>query len=115
MTAPPDAVRLFALLEWDDQLGAPLVLVAVLGVDASQASGGFVVEWVPHTGSAAARWAERLHDGVDESSLNRWSDEDATLGLVELELPDAADDLRTAVAMALDTLLATPDQREAGA
>lgn len=113
MTAP-DTARLFALLEWDDQLGAPLTLVAVLGTDGSEDSGGVVVEWVPHTGSAAARWAERLHDGVDEAAITRWREQDATLGLVELELPDTAD-LRTAVALALDALLATPDAREAGA
>lgn len=112
MTGPN--ARVFALLEWDARLGAPLELVAVLGVDEDGEHDGFVVEWVPHTMSGGAGWAERLHAGA-AAAPTLDPVEDRALDRVELQVPAGARDLRTAVAMTLDALMAAPDELEAAA
>lgn len=97
--------RLFVLLEWDEQIGAPSQAVGVLGTEPGHTP---VIEWVPGDIDACARWYWRLEQGIEQARLEAWLAESSTLGLVEAADPGAGLDLRTAVAAVLDARLAAP-------
>jgi hypothetical protein len=99
------ARRLFVLLEWDEEIGAAIKTVGVLGTEPGREA---VTEWVPGEIDALVRWYWRLAEGVEPERLEAWLDERASLGMAEAEDPGAELDLRTAVAVVLDARLAEP-------
>lgn len=95
--------RIFLLLEWDSDIGAPVEVVGVLGLEGRDV----LAEWIPWH-PAQARWYRRVRDGVDGERVAAWLEQDETLAIAEVPEPCSRLDLRAAVAVVLDAHLAPP-------
>lgn len=102
--------RLWALMTWSTEYGAPVVVVGVLGLDLHpDGSNAHVVAWMPREYTRADTWRERLATtplAELPTAMAVWEMAGAEPA-VPTDLPPATGDLATAVAAQLDELLGT--------
>ena len=98
--------RLAVLSVWHPALGAPVDPVAVAAVDQhATAPRPGCVAWVPLTFEAADPWRALLADGPTADLLEYWAEQDGTVAVDFVEVPEGAVDLVHAAGLVLDELL----------
>jgi len=95
------------LLTWHPGLGAPLLPVAVLGLDPHRSGEGSVLVWLPPADETADAWRDRLGavpDGQLGAALADWAAHPAALACALLAAEEGVA-LTDAVAAAVDDVL----------